>query len=197
MAKKTGKSVSRATKENPDDFNSKEPVQNETDKQETDRQRNDSSGDSDKISMENKLSEMEKDHLYLCAEIENIKRQNFKKRSQLLKYGGERLARDLLETLDVFKSVLDSEVNQENYRAFVKGVEMTAMSLKTTLETHGIKELDCIGKVFDPNTQEALASEVTDKCPEGHVIRVFKAPYTYHDKLLRPGQVVVSSRLKT
>ena len=142
--------------------------------------------------MEEKLAKMEKDRLYLCAEIENIKRQNIKERSQLLKYGAERLARDLLETLDIFKSALNSEVSQENYKDFVKGVKMTSTSLKATLEKHGIKEIDCIGKAFDPKTQEALSSEATDQYPEGHVVQVFKAPYTYQDKLLRPGQVVVS-----
>ncbi|MEM7647088.1 MAG: nucleotide exchange factor GrpE, partial [Pseudomonadota bacterium] len=84
----------------------------------------------------------------------------------------------------------------ENFEEFVKGVQMTSQSLKNALEKHGIQEVECIGKPFDPNTQEALSSEGTDEYPEGHVTQVFKAPYLYHDKLLRPGQVVVS-RAKT
>ena len=71
-------------------------------------------------------------------------------------------------------------------------VKMTAQSLKSNLEKHGISEMDCVGKPFDPNTQEALSSEPSDDYPEGHVTQVFKAPYKYHDKLLRAGQVVVS-----
>lgn len=145
-------------------------------------------------SAEEKLAQLEKDHLYLRAEMENIKRQNIKERSQLLKYGAERLARDLLETLDVFKSALTNEVTAENFKEFVNGVEMTAQSLKTALEKHGIVEVDCVGKPFDPNTQEALSSEVNDDMPEGHVTQVFKAPYRYHDKLLRAGQVIVSRK---
>ena len=85
------------------------------------------------------------------------------------------------------------EVTAENYVDFVKGIEMTAQSLRTTLEKHGIKEVECKGQPFDPNTQEALSSEPNDDLPEGHVTQVFKAPYKYHDKLLRAGQVVVSS----
>ena len=139
-----------------------------------------------------KLAQLEKDHLYLRAEMENIKRQSIKERSQLLKFGAERLARDLLETLDVFKSALDSEVNEENFKEFVNGIQMTKDSLKTALEKHGIKEVECVGKPFDPNTQEALSSEFKEGVPEGHVTQVFKAPFVYHDKLLRPGQVIVS-----
>lgn len=143
-------------------------------------------------SPEDKLAQLEKDHLYLRAEMENMKRQNFKERSQLLKYGAERLARDLLDTLDVFKSALAGEVTAENFKEFVNGVEMTAQSMKTALEKHGIIEVDCVGQPFDPNTQEALSSEFKEDVPEGHVTQVFKAPYRYHDKLLRAGQVVVS-----
>lgn len=143
-------------------------------------------------SAEDKLAQMEKDHLYLRAELENIKRQNFKERSQLLKYGAERLARDLLDTVDILKSALQGEVTSENFKDFVNGVEMTVQSLKSTLEKHGITEVDCVGKAFDPNTQEALSSETTDKMPEGFVTQVFKAPFMYHEKLLRPGQVIVS-----
>lgn len=146
------------------------------------------------VSAEERLNQMEKDQLYLRAEIENIKRQNLKERSQLLKYGAERLARDLLDTLDVFQSALNSEVTAENYKDFVKGVEMTAQSLSSVLKRHGIVAIPCVGEPFDPNTQEALSSEPNDEVPEGHVTQVFKAPYKYHDKLLRPGQVVVSRK---
>ena len=147
-------------------------------------------------SLADKLARTEKDYLYMRAELENLKRQSFKERSQLLKYGCERLARDLLDTLDVFKSALSTEVSEETYQEFVKGIELTAQSLKATLEKHGILEMDCIGQPFDPATQEALSSEVNENFPEGHVSQVFKAPYKYHDKLLRPGQVVVT-RAKT
>lgn len=145
------------------------------------------------IDPQTRLEALEKDHLYLRAEMENMKRQNFKERSQLLKYGAERLAKDLLDTLDVFKSALEGEVTSENYPEFVNGVKMTAQSLKATLEKHGIQEMECVGNPFDPNTQEALSSEPSETFPAGHVTQVFKSPFMYHDKLLRAGQVVVSS----
>ncbi len=144
------------------------------------------------LSEADKLALLEKDHLYLRAELENIKRQNIKERSQLLRYGGERLAKDLLDTIDVFKSALSTEITADNLPSFVKGIEMTLQSLTSVLDKHGIKEVNCLGLAFDPNTQEAISSEPSDQHPEGHVTRVFKAPYVYHDKLLRPGQVVVS-----
>lgn len=141
---------------------------------------------------EAKLAELEKEHLYLRAELENVKRQNFKERAQLLKFGGERLGRDLLDVIDVFKSALKTPVTAENFQDFVKGIEMTGQSLVGILDKHGIKEIECLGQAFDPNTQESLGSEPNETLPEGHVTQVFKSPYMYYDKLLRPGQVIVS-----
>ena len=143
--------------------------------------------------LEEKYAQLEKDHLYLRAEMDNIKRQSIKERSSLLKYGAERLARDLLDTLDVFHTAFATEITDQNFENFVNGIKMTRESLTATLKKHGIEELDCIGKAFDPNTQEALSSEPKEDIEEGHVTQVFKAPYMYHDKLLRPGQVIVSS----
>lgn len=134
----------------------------------------------------------EKDYLYLRAEFENFKKQSIKERSQLLKYGAERLAVDLLETIDVFKSALENEVTADNFEEFVKGVQLTEQHLRSSLERHGIKEIPCKGEAFDPNKHEALSSIATDEVPPGHIVQVFKAPFTYHEKLIRPGQVVVA-----
>ena len=48
------------------------------------------------------------------------------------------------------------------------------------------------GKAFDPNIHEALSSEDSREVSPGHVLRVFKKPYKLHDKVIRPGQVVVA-----
>ena len=47
-------------------------------------------------------------------------------------------------------------------------------------------------KAFDPYMHEALGSESSDSVTPGHVSRVFKKAYKYHDKILRPAQVIVA-----
>src|SRR5690554_3131047 len=71
------------------------------------------------------VQRLEKDLLYLRAEFENFRRQSIKERSELLKYAGERLARDLLNVLDIFDSALSLEVNSDNWQEFKKGMELT------------------------------------------------------------------------
>jgi|GEM_PF-865561 len=157
-----------------------------------------SSGDAVEVSSwEDKYQALEKDFMYLRAEFENYKRNAIKDRSQLTKYGAQRLAQDLLDTVDVFSQALETDVTKENFQNFVDGVRMTKQQLEQTLDRHGIKEVEVIGKNFDPANQEALGTETTDEFESGQVCRVFKAPFMYHDKLLRAGQVFVAQPKST
>ncbi len=134
------------------------------------------------------------DFLYLRAEFENYKRHAIKERSDLMKYAGERMAKDLLSIVDNFDRAMSIEVKPETIDNFVKGMEMTSKELKTLLEKHGIKEVPSEKQPFDPAIHEALGSEPTDKLEDGHVLRVFEKPYKYHDKILRVGRVIIARK---
>lgn len=150
----------------------------------------------DSSALSKELEKAKNDYLYLRAEYDNYRKQAIKERSDLLKYAGERLAFDLLDTLDIFETALAGEVSDTNVKNFIEGIELTAQQLRATLEKHGITPVKSEGEVFNPELHEALSSEETDKVPAGHISRVFKKPYKYHDKLLRPGQVVVAKEKK-
>ncbi len=132
------------------------------------------------------------EYLYLLAEFENYKRQVAKERSDLRKYGAERLIVDLLGVLDIFEMALATEVTPETFANFRKGVEMTATELKNVLQRHGVSEAASEGQKFDPSIHEALGSEETNDVPPGTIVKVFKKPYKLHDRLIRPGQVIVA-----
>lgn len=150
------------------------------------------SAEVDVADLKAQLQKASTDYLYLRAEFDNFRKQSIKERADLLRYGGERLAKDLLDSLDIFETALASEVTSENFKVFVDGIKMTSQSLLSTLQRHGITDVATEGKVFDPAINEALGSEPTDKFPPGHVTKVFKKPYKFHDKVLRTGKVIVA-----
>ncbi len=143
-------------------------------------------------SLQDEISKLKNEYLYLRAEFDNYRKQAIKERSDLVKFGGERLAKDLLETLDIFESALDSDISADTLKNFVSGIELTAQQLRAALTKHNIQELPALGQAFDPYVHEALGSEVSDTIAPGHVSRVFKKAYKYHDKVLRPAQVIVA-----
>lgn len=142
------------------------------------------------------LDKAKKEYLYLAAEFENYKRNMIKERSDLRKFGSERLVVDLLNVLDIFETALKSELSPETLASFHKGVQMTANELKTVLQRHGVEEVPAEGHPFNPSFHEAISSEPTEQIPEGHVARVFKKPYKMHEKVIRPGQVIVATKPK-
>ncbi|MDZ4662567.1 MAG: nucleotide exchange factor GrpE [Pseudomonadota bacterium] len=137
------------------------------------------------------LDKIKSDYLYLQAEFDNYRKQVMKERSQLLKYGSERVLVEVLNVLDNFQRALATG-QSASLDSLQKGMELISVQLKTVLEHFGISEVPSEGQKFDPMAHEALSSEESDAVPAGHILRVFRKAYNLHDKLIRPAQVVVA-----
>ena len=80
-----------------------------------------------------------------------------------------------------------ARVNDEN----VKGLLQIKTQIKDFLKNQGVEEIECLGKKFDPNSQEIVGEmEVKDKEP-GTVIETIQKGYTINGRLLRPAKVKV------
>ena len=134
--------------------------------------------------------------LYLKAEFDNYKKNVLKERSDLLKYGAERVAKDMLEVADNFERALEFKITPDTVNNFKQGMEMTSKELKDALAKHGIQEVPGLGQPFNPLYFEAISSEITEKFAEGSISRVFKKAYKLHDKIIRLGQVIVATTPK-
>lgn len=148
--------------------------------------------ESDSIDLREEVEKWKNSFIYLKAEFDNYKKQVLKERSDLIKYGSERLILSLLDVMDVFDRALATEVNSETLDAFVKGVQLTSDEFRNTLHRFGVSGNDPMGERFDPSRHEALSSEETTEVPEGHISRVYRRAYKLHERTIRPAQVVVA-----
>ncbi len=140
---------------------------------------------------------LKNDYLYLRAEFDTYRRNAIKERSDATKYGSERLLNDVLGVLDNFERALSAKMTAENLNDFKKGIEMTASELRNVLGKHGVSEVPIeTGKPFDPTLHEALSSEPHHAMTPGSITRVLRKSYKLHDRVLRPGQVVVATENK-
>ena len=132
--------------------------------------------------------------LRISAEMQNMKRRSEERLSTMLKYEGEDVLKKLLPTLDNFERAisLDDSSMQDEIKNFLSGFKMIYKSLKDTLESFEVKEIDCLNKPFDPNTMEAVMVEETKEVEPDIVIDVLQKGYTYKDKVLRHAMVKVS-----
>ena len=139
--------------------------------------------------MKAELEKTKNDYLYLAADFDNYRKNAIKERSELVRYGSERLVREILAVMDNFERALESDSDPGKFR---EGVQMIAQELRSMLQRNGVTEVPAEGLPFDPGMHEALSSEPTNAVKEGHVARVFKKAYKLHDKLVRPAQVTVA-----
>lgn len=164
-------------------------------KNETNPPKNDESGDAAAQNGADMAAEMEKlrnEHLYLRAEFDNYRKQAIRERSELIKYGAERVLQEMLNFLDNVDRALDTASGPENHEALRKGFELIASEFRASLQKFGVQEIPSMGEPFNPQWHEALSSAETDTLPAGHVMAVHRKPYKLHDRILRPGQVVVA-----
>lgn len=64
--------------------------------------------------------------------------------------------------------------------------------LDETLTQHGLNEIPCRGRRFDPETMDAVDMEERDDMPDGTVMDIYRTGYTMEDDVYRPAQVKVS-----
>ena len=151
----------------------------------------DDAGDTAKLQTE--LDKAKKDYLYLLAEFDNYRKNAIKERSDLVKFGSEKLLREFLGILDNFERAVEASATGGEGAALREGVQMILAEMRQLLNRFGVVEVKAEGLPFDPAYHEALSSEPREDMEPGHVSRVFKKAYKMHDKILRPAQVVVST----
>jgi molecular chaperone GrpE len=148
--------------------------------------------------LEAQVKEKEQKYVYLYAEFENYKKRMVKERSDLLKFGWENAARELLEVVDNLERALEHmpKSDEKSHKTLEQGLHMVLNQFKAAMEKQGVQRIPASAADFDPNLHEAVGHVESDQ-PEGKVVREESGGYTLHGRLLRPARVVISNGQKT
>jgi molecular chaperone GrpE len=137
--------------------------------------------------------------LRALAETQNVRRIAEREKTDATQYAVTRFARDMLTIADNFGRALAAcppdklQTADAQVRAVIEGVEATDRQLLSTLESHGIKEVDTSDK-FDPNLHQAIAEVPGNGKPPGNIVDVVQTGFTINGRLLRPAMVTVARR---
>jgi len=126
------------------------------------------------------------------ADLQNFRKRVEKDRSELVKFGTAGLMRALLPTLDDLERALQTCPEACHRLTWTEGMLLIEHKLHLTLQQEGLKEIEALGKPFDPAMHEALLEEETVAYPDGHVSAVLQKGYMLHDRVLRPAMVQVA-----
>ena len=145
------------------------------------------------------LDEMRDRFMRALADAENARKRGEKDRREAEKYGGSKLARDMLPVYDNLKRALEAagEDKGKVSAALVEGVELTLRELLNIFDRHGITLVSPkVGDRFDPDYHQAMFEAPMPGTKAGDIIQVMAEGFLLHDRLLRPAQVGVSSTPK-
>lgn len=146
--------------------------------------------------LQEQLNAMKDQWLRAVAEVENTRRRAMREKEDALKYAATHFAKDMITITDYLEQALSTmnkdSLENENFKAFLQGVDMTAKELHNVFARHGIKKIDPDNKKFDPNLHQAMMEIPTDDHEPGQIVQIMQHGYTLHDRLLRPSMVGVS-----
>jgi molecular chaperone GrpE len=143
------------------------------------------------MELEKQLKEKEDKYLYLYAEFDNFRKRSIKERAEVLKFGWEPAAHDLLHVLDNLERAMD-QVPEGVDPAWAEGLRMTLEQFKSEMKKHGLEDIQAMHQIFDPHKHEAVAQEASEHSP-GVVLKEHTRGYTLHGRLLRASRVTVST----
>ncbi|MBX3241586.1 MAG: nucleotide exchange factor GrpE [Chitinophagaceae bacterium] len=148
-------------------------------------------GDIEKLRAE--LADQKEKYLRLYAEFDNYKRRSSKERVELIQTAGKDVIVSLLEVLDDCDRA-EKQIQEAEQTPVTEGVLLVFNKLRSVLASRGVKPMDCIGKDFNPDEQEAITQiPVTDPKLSGKVIDEVVKGYYLNDKIIRFAKVVVGS----
>jgi len=151
----------------------------------------DDGGPSDPLQvLEAERDQLREDLLRAQADFINFRKRMEREKSDVIRRASQALIEELLPVLDNFELAL-ANTEQDDPETYREGVRLIHKQLVDLLAGHGLCEVTCVGKVFDPNIHEAVAVLSDPDVANNTVVAELKKGYYLRDRLIRSPQVQV------
>jgi len=149
-------------------------------------------GSADNMSEE--LEKLNDSYLRLMAEYDNYRKRTIKEKSELIKTGGEKAFTGLLPVIDDFERAIKTLETATDLSSVKEGILLIYNKFMSYLLQNGVKPIETIRQVFDPEMSEAVAMiPATNEEQKGKVIDNIQTGYTLYDKVIRHAKVIVAN----
>ncbi len=141
-----------------------------------------------------RIATLEDEFLRFRAESENQRRRIMKDGENARKFAAEKLLQELLPVADTLMRGLEvAKGEKATVENLIEGKEATLRMLAKALENNGVKEINPMGEVFNPELHQAMTVQPgAEGVAPNTVVAVFQRGYLLNERLLRPALVVVS-----
>ena len=136
------------------------------------------------------MEELEDRYKRLYAEFENFKKRSAKERENLYNLITGEVLLVMLPIMDNLEKAASSETTDKNYQ---EGVNMVVKQYAAALEKFGLKEIETVGKRFDPELHEAVSHIDDNTKGEQEIVEEYRKGYMIGTKVIRHALVVVAN----
>ena len=143
--------------------------------------------------LKERCKDAETKYTRLLAECENIRQRNEKESGKLYDIGAKGVLEKLLPVVDNFERAMAAIPDEDKDRPFESGVANIYKQLMTSLESIGVKPMDCAGEQFDPTFHNAVMHVEDDNYEENVIVEEMQKGYMYKDQVLRFSMVKVAN----
>lgn len=142
--------------------------------------------------LQKRYTELNDSHLRLMAEFDNYRKRTLREKADLLKTGGESALTSLLPVIDDFERALQTVHASAELPAVAEGIELIYTKFMAYLTQQGVKAIDTMGKPFDTEQSEAIATiPAPNEAMKGKVLDCVQTGYTLYEKVIRHAKVIV------
>lgn len=138
-----------------------------------------------------KIEELTDRLMRTMAEFDNFRKRTEKEKSQMYDIGVKSTIEKLLPIVDNFERGLGALSDKDKENAFAQGMEMIYKQLINSLEEIGVKQIEAVGKEFDPALHNAVMHGEDDTLGENIITDEFQKGYIYRDIVVRYSMVKV------
>ena len=163
--------------------------------QSTDNVSEEQEGANDNVSVEPSLEEQiavwRDKYLRLQAEFDNFRKRTLKEKMDLGERGCEGAWKAILPILDDMERAVQASQKSDDIEALRQGEELVMKKFESVLQSSNITAIDCVGKPFNEEEQEAVARFAAGEDKRGLVIDCVQRGYKLGEHVLRYAKVVV------
>jgi molecular chaperone GrpE len=142
-------------------------------------------------SLEEQLAVWRDKYLRLQAEFDNFRKRTIKEKMELVERGSEGAWKAVLPVLDDIERAVAASAKSEDIVALREGEALVMKKFESVLNSANITAIDCIGKPFNEEEQEAVARFAAGEDKRGLVIDCVQRGYKMGEHVLRYAKVVV------
>ena len=147
--------------------------------------------------MQAQIAELKNAVLRERADSDNLRKRFEREKESALKFGSEKLIKELLPVIDSLTLGLEAAKahEAEGRQAldhFIEGSSMTLKLLLDVLQKNGVIELDPVGEKLDPELHQALSVIPSPDAEPNTILHVAQKGYLLNGRVIRAAQVIVA-----